>query len=221
MKSKFKIIPIIFIILLSVVMFSACDKLLSLADKSGGNNTNNLSSIKFVFHDIPDSFEVAASDFYNNKTGYLRIPTEEPTKEGYTFDGWYMDEGYTKSFAVGTKPTESEIHIYAKWKTAVYDVVIYDGTGANQRYSFAYNTIPALSEPTKEGYEFDGWYLDDKFENEYIPSKLKSDLNLYVNWTYKEYTITYETFGGIFADEVKDEHNIGEKVALAEPDKKD
>lgn len=221
MKSKFKIIPIIFIILLSVVMFSACDKLFPLADNSGGNNTNNLSSIKFVFHDIPDSFEVAASDFYNNKTGYLRIPTEEPTKEGYTFDGWYMDEEYTKSFAVGTKPTESEIHIYAKWKTAVYDVVIYDGTGANQRYSFVYNTIPALSEPTKEGYEFDGWYLDDKFENEYIPSKLKSDLNLYVNWTYKEYTITYETFGGIFADEVKDEYNIGEKVTLAEPDKKD
>lgn len=220
MKSKIKIITIFFIIVLFCVMFSACDKLLSLGDKPNGGN-NNLKSLQFIFHDIPDNSGFVANDFYNNNTGYLRIPAKVPTREGYEFDGWFMDDEYTKPFAVGTKPTGSEIHIYAKWKTAVYDVFIYDQDEEYQRYSFVYNKVPVLSEPTKEGYEFDGWYLDDKFLNRYTPSKLKSDLKLYVNWKYKQYTISYETFGGMFIDEIKTEYNIGETVTLPEPNKND
>ena len=42
----------------------------------------------------------------------LVIPT--PTREGYTFDGWYTDAAYTKKFTGTTVPDKSMI-VYAKW----------------------------------------------------------------------------------------------------------
>lgn len=38
-----------------------------------------------------------------------------PEVEGYTFDGWYTDETYTKEFDF-TKPIKSNTKVYAKWE---------------------------------------------------------------------------------------------------------
>lgn len=46
------------------------------------------------------------------------IKTDEltiPKVDGYTFDGWYTDETYTKEFDF-TKPITSNTTVYAKWK---------------------------------------------------------------------------------------------------------
>ncbi|MCI5604232.1 MAG: S-layer homology domain-containing protein [Clostridia bacterium] len=48
-----------------------------------------------------------------NKNGTVsELPV--PTREGYTFEGWYTDEALTKPFATDTKIT-SNIKLYAKW----------------------------------------------------------------------------------------------------------
>ncbi len=42
------------------------------------------------------------------------ISIENPTKEGYIFDGWYKDESFTTQYVITTMPNEN-ITLYAKW----------------------------------------------------------------------------------------------------------
>ena len=42
------------------------------------------------------------------------ISIENPTKEGYIFDGWYKDESFTTQYVITTMPHEN-ITLYAKW----------------------------------------------------------------------------------------------------------
>ena len=48
------------------------------------------------------------------------MPTA-PTRENFTFVGWYYDRALTKAFdkdSLATKPLEADVTLYAKWATA-------------------------------------------------------------------------------------------------------
>lgn len=87
-------------------------------------------------------------------------PATAPTKTGYTFDGWYLgDEKYDFSDAV-----EQNITLYANWEKNIYTVTYTDGVDgeevfADQTYRVPFeDTTPAFkSNPTRDGYVFDGW----------------------------------------------------------------
>ena len=46
---------------------------------------------------------------------------DNPTKDGYTFKGWYTDVNLTNEFDFNT-PITSNITLYAKWDNAVIDI---------------------------------------------------------------------------------------------------
>ncbi len=48
------------------------------------------------------------------KKGNVAAKPADPTKEGYTFGGWYVDEELTNAYDFATKVTKS-ITLYAKW----------------------------------------------------------------------------------------------------------
>lgn len=62
-------------------------------------------------------------------------PSENPTKAGYTFGGWYMDRELTKVFDF-TKGIAGNTTVYAKW------IVISSGDGGSS------SSTPSTSEPT-------------------------------------------------------------------------
>ena len=39
---------------------------------------------------------------------------EDPTREGYVFDGWYLDENFETPYSFNTVVTD-DITLYAKW----------------------------------------------------------------------------------------------------------
>ncbi len=108
--------------------------------------------------------------------GMMRQPAA-PTREGYTFDGWYWHadySGYTDEQKAADKvdfsqPVQSDVNIYAQWtKNADQNEidVLYAANGGQfatgetfqQGLTDSDGMMRQPAEPTREGYTFDGWY---------------------------------------------------------------
>ena len=108
--------------------------------------------------------------------GMMRQPAA-PTREGYTFDGWYWHadySGYTDEQKAADKvdfsqPVQSDVNIYAQWtKNADQNEidVLYAANGGQfatgetfqQGLTDSDGMMRQPAEPTREGYTFAGWY---------------------------------------------------------------
>lgn len=70
-------------------------------------------------------------------------------------------------------------------QNAVYQIEYeLNGGTNNSENPDQYQKTVYLKEPTKEGYSFDGWYLDDKFETERVLriDKNQGDIKIYAKW---------------------------------------
>ncbi len=121
------------------------------------------------------------------------LPT--PTRDGYMFMGWYTDEALNMAYQTGT-PVTSDLALYARWETEVYYTVIFDTSGGSPIANasvLGYTTVNQPSSPTKEGYTFSGWYIDQTYQNRYtFTDPVTEDLTLYAQWDK-------ENNGGIFS----------------------
>ena len=75
----------------------------------GGSGTTTSSYV--VRFETNDGTAVASQSVSEN--GVVKEP-EAPTKEGYTFEGWYTDKELTTAYDFATKVTK-EFTLYAKW----------------------------------------------------------------------------------------------------------
>jgi uncharacterized repeat protein (TIGR02543 family) len=109
-----------------------------------------------------DGGNSTASATYSAGDPALTLPT--PTRAGYTFDGWYEDNGFTTLIGAGGasySPT-STLTAYAKW-TANSLTVTYDTQGGSaiaDGATLTGGTIAASpGSPTNAGFVFDGWFV--------------------------------------------------------------
>ena len=63
--------------------------------------------------------------------GYAEAPSDEPTKTGFEFDGWFADSKFSDTFDFENTPITADTTIYAKWEQ--------NPTPAKVTYSFANN----------------------------------------------------------------------------------
>ena len=124
----------------------------------------------------------------------LKAP-QTPTKEGYSFAGWYNGETY---FDFTNKVMGADdITLTAKWNINSYNVK-FDTVGgsavANTSVVFGEKvTEPAA--PTKVGYTFDGWYLNDTKYN-FNSSMPASNITLTAKWVANDYKVIFNANGG-------------------------
>lgn len=107
-----------------------------------------------------------------------------PIVEGFTFDGWYTDDTYTKEFDF-TKPITSNTTVYAKWTAKDYEVRFITEHGkAPTSQNVPYNkTADDPGTLTEEGYTFIGWYTDDTYSTEFDFTKpITGDTKVYAKW---------------------------------------
>lgn len=126
---------------------------------------------------------------------------EAPSKNGYTFAGWYSNASLTSKYTFATMPSE-DITLYAKWDLANYNIAYNLNGGTNNSGNPATYTITSakitLKAPTKTGYSFAGWYTDAECTDVIteIASGSYGVVELFAKWTATEYTITYVTADG-------------------------
>ena len=145
------------------------------------------------------------------------------TREGYTFEGWYEDSGFSGSPVTEISSTDTgDKTFYAKWKQntvpvtpaqtehndANHDNTNHDNSGDTKESSgTAPVSYPALTfdtcggssikavrawkghminlsgyRPTREGYEFSGWYADRNLTQPITEIRLDGNRTVYAGW---------------------------------------
>ena len=173
------------------------------------------------------------ADSYAGNDSYdvtMSIYLSKPTKEGYTFVGWYSDAKFKKSvplvpeFAIAAGSTGNKT-FYAKWAVNKYDIVFdanvpedevqATGTMADvNNCQYGKNYKLKTNAYQRKGYTFAGWNtkadgsgtaIKDKASIKNLGAKLEAEngekVVLYAQWTRNEYTITYKLNGGINHEE--------------------
>lgn len=133
---------------------------------------------------------------------------QEPTKEGFTFMGWYLDQFFTTLFIFDTMPSH-DVTLYAKWTINTYSLQ-FDTQSENSLDTILIDyddDIPSLPMPSKGGFTFEGWYLDISYSQSMNIIKMPShNVTLYAKWTINSYTITFNTNGGSVIETIIDDY---------------
>lgn len=146
--------------------------------------TADLYTISYDLADGVNSPENPTS--YTIESGLITL--KDPTREGYTFAGWYNGEQLVTTIDSNTL---ENISLTAKWTVNSYKLT-FDVDGNLTERTFKYGeSITAIENPTKVGHTFVGW-------SEELPETMPAnDITVEAKWAINSYDITYDLAGGV------------------------
>lgn len=166
-----------------------------------------------VHYTVPDE---DGNPIPKTKTIPVEIPwgwPSDPYRIGYDFDGWSTSATGGSTINKGTwTPTRPTTTLYAQWTPYSYPLTwnANGGTGGGQTTQYHDETVkPPTTPPTKTGYEFTGWYLDNNCTIPLTSGTLVTGAaTFYAKWTPNEYTITWDAnYTGGTLTTVKQHHD--------------
>ena len=132
-----------------------------------------------------------------------------PTKEGYTFAGWFNGE---TAWDFETAVT-ANVTLKAAWTLNTYTVT-FDADGGSDVAAATVNhgaKATAPTAPTKTGYTFAGWYNGEAAWD--FETAVTANVTLTAAWTANTYTVTFNANGGSDVAAVTADYN----TAIAAP----
>ena len=142
------------------------------------------------------------------------IELYEPEIPNYHFDGWYdgakpYELMYLPAGSTGSKTLTARF-------TPIEYIINYNTDAKNDDNPIFYNVndgVITLTEPSKEGHIFKGWYTDNNYTNKVsiIDCSLGGNVTLYPLWELEVYTVTFFLPNG-YSKQVK--VSYGEDVKL-------
>ena len=159
----------------------------------------------------PNTFKVTLDDGTENSTvidvtydAKYNLPANKPEKDGFTFLGWYTEQDgggilITNSTTVKTTTDQT---LYAYWKKDVLTISFNanGGTCDLTKKLVSYNTkYGYLPDAMKDGYEFDGWYLDEALTKQITADsivQITQSQPVYARWTRIYPTVYFDANGG-------------------------
>ena len=131
----------------------------------------------------------------------LTEPTPAPTKEGFTFDGWYEDSTFSTKFNFNTPITDS-MTLYAKWTENKYTLT-FDANGGSGTMTPVTDltgeyTLPANEFTAPSGKQFKGWSLttDGAIVTKVDMTENKTVYAIWENIPVVTYTVSFAANGG-------------------------
>ena len=133
---------------------------------------------------------------------YGTLPT--PTREGYTFSGWYSTSSSVQITSQTPVSFDRDHTLTAKWTAGQYTVNFV--TNCDQQvapmavdYNGTYSGLVSLSNSAKPGYTFTGWYTAQNGGTRVTASstvKTAGNHSLYARWEAKTLSVTFDANGG-------------------------
>lgn len=138
------------------------------------------------------------------KQGATVTKPADPTREGYTFGGWYYDPELTEVSKFSFETTiYDNLTLYAKWtETKVFHTITFDTQGGSEIAPVEVEDgelLPRPEDPVREGYEFRGWYWDPMYQRSYFfDTPVTGDYTIYAQWVAREdyWSVTFNSNGG-------------------------
>ena len=154
---------------------------------------------------------------------------DEPSREGYVFEGWYVDSAFSKQYEF-QNPVFENLKLHAKWvelPKALAFTLSYDGNGSTsgkvpEALELSVGDVVEIEArvPVRNGYTFDGWQSDYN-EAVYRPGDSfrmpSADVSLSAIWSeiLATYTVSFMSEGG---SEVKSITGVAHGGTVPEPE---
>jgi len=168
----------------------------------GNNNINLYAQWTTVAYTINYNLN-DGTNHNDNPAGFnVETPTitlQSPAKTGYTFAGWFNNEGLTgEAVTQIAQGSTANVTLYAKWTAIAYTITynLNEGTNHNDNptgFNVETPTI-TLQSPTKTGYTFAGWFNNAGLTGDAVTQIAQgstANVVLYAKWTLTNYSITY------------------------------
>ena len=185
---------------------------------------------RIIYFDINPDTDEGDIQQIPAESGYAQRPTPDPTRNHYTFTGWYADPDCTEPFDFeNTKITDVFTVIYAGWIPINYDID-YDLRGGalpededNPDY-YNIEDYFILTNPEKTGHTFAGWTGSNGdtaqetvvINGESILSGKEEgpvcNLSYTANWIVKSYKVTFNNMGKGTATDVIPSQEYGSTI---------
>jgi uncharacterized repeat protein (TIGR02543 family) len=127
----------------------------------------------------------------------------DPTRNGYTFAGWYSNTALTVAWNFETGTVAANITLYAKWTPVTYTVTfnVNDGSNVSPQQVTAGSTLTEPANPTRSGYVFAGWYKDVALTEiwNFASDVVTANATLHAKWIDENatiYTVTFDANSG-------------------------
>ena len=131
----------------------------------------------------------------------LTEPTPAPTREGFTFDGWYEDSTFSTKFNFDT-PITDNMTLYAKWTENKYTLT-FDANGGSGTMTPVTDltgeyTLPANEFTAPSGKQFKGWSLttDGSTVSKVAMTENRTVYAIWENIPVVTYTVSFAANGG-------------------------
>ena len=164
----------------------------------------------------PDSQQV--------EKGKVATEPTNPTKNGYTFTGWYTEKECKNKYNFSTAVEDNKT-LYAGWEAIQYNITyVLNGGNNDSRNPSTYTKEDTVTfkSPTKENSTFLGWYENADFSGNPIGSisNRTGNITLYAKWKtneaenakYKTEYYTEENGKYILRDTSEGEGKVGTSV---------
>lgn len=181
-------------------------------EKEGGSKVSATEKVTktctLYAHWKADQFKVTLDLGYDSKSTVHTVdydtelskvlPSPEPDRTGYAFEGWFEDKAFTKPADTKLK-IQADITLYAKWKEAKR-VSLDVGGGKLPENTPAYinvyegGTYAKLPTPTWPGSIFKGWWTQKTGgkqvkPSDTVPAPSSIPVTLYARWESKKITV--------------------------------